>query len=295
MNQPHISIKADAIFEYLGFPVTNSILLSLIVLGFFFLVAISYSSETRKAVKSTLFFPFHALVFFVYDFFRTIMKEKNDKFFPLLGSLFFFILLNNWFGLLPGVGSIMIEPKTHNKVVVEETAAGAADKTDSHDTPVSEEHNEGDIVEVAETQKDEKAHAGEEHHYVPLFRAATADLNLTLGLALVSFMVIQIYSIIYLGVGGFVQRFFSSLNPISIIVGILEVVSEFSKIISFSFRLFGNILAGEILIAIIAFLIPVLATFPLFIFEIFVGIMQALVFSMLTAVFLNLATEKSHH
>lgn len=110
-----------------------------------------------------------------------------------------------------------------------------------------------------------------------------------------SFMVIQIYSIIYLGVGGFVQRFFSSLNPISIIVGILEVVSEFSKIISFSFRLFGNILAGEILIAIIAFLIPVLATFPLFIFEIFVGIMQALVFSMLTAVFLNLATEKSHH
>ncbi len=133
----------------------------------------------------------------------------------------------------------------------------------------------------------------EEGHkaFVPLFRAGTADLNTTLGLAIVAMVIIQIMGFKTLGIS-YLKKFFNFSNPINVFVGILELVS---KIISFAFRLFGNIFAGEVLLTVIAFLMPILAPLPFMGLELFVGFIQALVFSMLTAVFLSLATVKEGH
>jgi F-type H+-transporting ATPase subunit a len=134
-------------------------------------------------------------------------------------------------------------------------------------------------------------------------RAANTDLNTTLALALVSVVLTQYFSIRALGLGGYGGRFIQTkrlgqLNPMGAIdffVGILETVAEFAKIISFTFRLFGNIFAGQVLLFVMAFLIP-FVFFGVLIFwglEIFVGAIQALVFMMLTFVFMSIAM--THH
>lgn len=130
--------------------------------------------------------------------------------------------------------------------------------------------------------------------FIPLFRAGTADLNTTLALAIVAMLVIQYSGLKTLGIS-YLKKFINISNPIMFFVGILELISEFSKVISFAFRLFGNIFAGEVLLTVIAFLMPVLAPIPFLGMELFVGFIQALVFSMLTAVFLSLATSKVEH
>ena len=90
-------------------------------------------------------------------------------------------------------------------------------------------------------------------------------------------------------------KFFNFKNPITFFVGILEFISEFAKIISFSFRLFGNIFAGEVLLIIVMGLVPLLAPFPFLLLEFFVGFIQALVFAMLTMIFLKIATAEIKH
>ena len=128
-----------------------------------------------------------------------------------------------------------------------------------------------------------------ERVFVPFLRGATSDLNTTLALALVSVGAIQYYGVKTLHLSYF-KRFFDLSSPINLFVGILELISDFAKVISFSFRLFGNIFAGEVLLAVIAFLIPLVGSLPFFGLELFVGFIQALVFAMLTLVFLNVAT-----
>lgn len=128
---------------------------------------------------------------------------------------------------------------------------------------------------------------------VPLFRAATADINTTLALAIISVVSIQYRGLEALGTD-YLKKFFNFSHPIQFSVGILELVSEFTKIISFAFRLFGNIFAGEVLLAVMAFILPFLAPLPFLGLEVFVGLIQALVFVMLTLVFLQLATSKHH-
>lgn len=136
----------------------------------------------------------------------------------------------------------------------------------------------------------------EEGHeaFVPFFRAGTADLNTTLGLAIIAILIIQITGFQSLGLG-YLKKFINFSDPINFYVGVLELISEFSKIISFAFRLFGNIFAGEVLLTVIAFLIPVIAPIPFMGMELFVGFIQALVFSMLTSVFLSQAMAKVDH
>ncbi len=136
----------------------------------------------------------------------------------------------------------------------------------------------------------------EHEKLLPIFRSGTADLNTTLALALISVTAIQFFGIKTLGAGIYLSKYINFKNPIYFVMGILEIVAEFSKIISFSFRLFGNIFAGEVLLTVIAFLLPVvvIAPLPFLALEIFVGFIQALVFSMLTAVFLKVAVTHEH-
>ncbi|GIW63646.1 MAG: ATP synthase subunit a [Patescibacteria group bacterium] len=245
-----ISIKPEPILNLGDFQITNSYLTSLIVTLilvfaiFWYRKQLSLKSDQRSAV----FYFIHFINKAIYDFTVSLFgQQKAEIFFPVIASFFVFILIQNWFGLLPGVGSISIK-------VIEE---------------------------------------GEPHKY-HLLRGATADLNLTLALAIFSVFLIQYYGIKILGFKEYLKKFINLANPIAFFTGVLEIISEFSKIISFAFRLFGNIFAGEVMIAIIAGLMPVLLSFPFLVLEVFVGLIQALVFSMLTAVFINSAIQKHH-
>lgn len=129
----------------------------------------------------------------------------------------------------------------------------------------------------------------EGHTIVPFFRGAASDLNTTLGLALVSAIATHVMSIRTIGIKDYLSRFFS-FNPINLFVGLLELVSEFTKIISLSFRLFGNIFAGAVVLGIISGFAALIAPIPFLLLEIIVGLVQALIFAMLTMVFMTILT-----
>ena len=247
---PHISIKGEQLFELFGFHITNSLIATLIVTGLFVWISYHYYEQSQKTQKSAFYYVLNSFIAMIYNLFYSVLKNNTSMFFPLLGAFFFFIILNNWFGLIPGVGAILIN-----------------------------------IVEHGET------------HSVPLLRGGTADLNTTLALAIISVVMTQYYGFKYLGIKTHIGKYLNISNPVNLFVGILELILEAARIISFSFRLFGNIFAGEVLLTVIAFLLPAFfsfITFPMFGLELFVGFVQALVFTMLTAVFLNIAIQKAH-
>lgn len=125
--------------------------------------------------------------------------------------------------------------------------------------------------------------------FVPLFRAATTDLNTTLALTLISVIIIELAGITSMGFFNYGKRFFNFSSPIGFVVGLIEFISEWARLITFSFRLFGNIFAGEVLVAIAGFFVPYLLPAPFIVFELFVGVVQAIIFALLTLFFLKLA------
>ena len=128
---------------------------------------------------------------------------------------------------------------------------------------------------------------------IPLLRGATSDINTTLALALISAVATHMLSIKTIGIREYVGRYFS-LNPINLFIGVLEIISEITKVISLSFRLFGNIFAGEIVLLTVSTIFAFLFPLPFLMLEIIVGLVQALVFSMLTMAFMAILTT-SHH
>lgn len=254
----HISIKPEVVFYIAGLPVTNSIFAGWIALVLFFGLALAFYRNPQS--KSLYGVAVRTVLKTMYAFFQPVAGRVGDRVYPLIASLFLFILFANWIGLLPGFGSLTIRAPYEAQSV---------------------EHT---------SEKERKVEHAE---YVPLLRGATADLNMTLALALVSFSAIQYFGLRELKLD-FVKKFINFKSPLKFFLGLLEIVSEISKIISFTFRLFGNMFAGEVLIVVIAFLIPVLASTPFLFLEIFVSVIQALVFALLTAVFINLSTTAHH-
>jgi len=128
---------------------------------------------------------------------------------------------------------------------------------------------------------------------VPLLRSANSDLNMTLALALVSAVVTHLLAIKYLSFSGYLKRWISlELFPVFIFVGLLEIVAEFTKIVSLSFRLFGNIFAGEVVLSTIAGIFAFVVPLPFYFLEIVVGFVQAAVFMMLTLTFMTILSQK---
>lgn len=138
-----------------------------------------------------------------------------------------------------------------------------------------------------------EAHEGEEV-FVPFARSTNSDLNMTIALALISVIATHIYGARMIGAVKHWAKFFSFKGPIQFFVGILELISEGAKILSFSFRLFGNIFAGEVLLIIVGALVPFIAPIPFLGLELFVGLIQALIFATLTLVFLQIAVSEHH-
>ena len=129
---------------------------------------------------------------------------------------------------------------------------------------------------------------------IPFIRSTSADLNFTVALAIISVVTVQVVGIMGIGFAAYMKKFLNFSSPLNFITGILELVSEVSKLISFSFRLFGNVFAGEVLLAVMLFLVPYLVPIPFLMLEIFVGFIQALVFAMLTLVFMKMSKEAHH-
>jgi len=125
--------------------------------------------------------------------------------------------------------------------------------------------------------------------FIPLARSASTDLNFTLSLALVSIVATHSMSIRTLGIKEYLSRFFA-INPFKLFIGLLELISEFTKIISFSFRLFGNIFVGEVMLASLAAVTAFLLPLPLLMYEMAVGVIQAVIFGMLTMAFMSILT-----
>ena len=233
---PHISLAAEIITRFAGFPISNALITTWLVMGL--MIAASFLVTRRMTlIPGSAQSIAELLIGGLYDFFETVTGKYVSQIFPLVASLFLFVLIANWVGLLPGVGTVGF-------------------------------------------------FHGEE--FTPMLRGATADLNTTLALAIFAMVAIQYYGFKTSGIH-YSKRFVNLGNPIFFFLGILELISELSKIVSFAFRLFGNIFAGEVLLAVMAFLMPFIVPLPFIAMELFVGFIQALVFSMLTAVFLSVA------
>jgi F-type H+-transporting ATPase subunit a len=221
-------------------------------------------------------------------------KKWAATFFPILATIFIYLLFANWFGLLtPLLGSFGIVHSTdHGGIPVEEIVfiRGSAETM----TPLHQSE-EGD---EAHAESEEPAE-GQQALIVPFFRAPSSDLNLTFALALISVFLTQVFGVWELGPGYFGKFFqFGSfakkgigLGLIDLFMGLIELVSEAAKILSFAFRLFGNIFAGEVILIIMSSLVSLLVVNIFFGLEIFVGFIQAFVFFILSLVFFSMATH----
>ena len=260
--RPAPELPAEVVFHLFGFPITNSIIgawLTIVFLGGFSYVV----TRRMKLIPGRLQAAFEFLLGWLYDLCCSVAGEENGRrFFPVVTTIFLFVAFNAWLSLLPGFGSI--------------------------------------TVETAE---------GEVH----LLRGANTDINMPLALALTSFVLVEFFGLRRLGIrylskflnfGEFasgVKLIFKGkvkdsifglfTGVITIFTGLLEGLSEFIRIVSLTFRLFGNMTAGEILLLVAAFLIPWLFALPFYGLELLIGFIQAIIFGGLTLIFLTLAVQ----
>jgi F-type H+-transporting ATPase subunit a len=293
---PEISIAAEPVFDLFGFTISNTLLSSwftmlVLILGTWAI------TRKRKEVPGRWQGALEMVVEALYNLVEGAAGAKlARKFFPIVATLFLFIITSNWLGLTPLYGGW--GPLHHSE----------------HGHPVELVTENLGIWVKAEDGHGEAGHEGEEELYVviPMFRAPTTDLNVTIALALVAVFMTQYFGVQALGigyfgkfiaVGGVIKAFTKKglgcagrigafgMGLIDIFIGFVEMISEVAKVVSFSFRLFGNIFAGEVLLGVMAFLIPYLISLPFYGLEIFVGVVQALVFMMLTVAFFVVATS----
>lgn len=288
---PHIQLPAEAynperpLFNVLGQPFYWTNTLTAMVLADIILILIALA--VRRAVSRGDLVPkgfagaVEALLEVIYNLTESTAGRWTKTIFPFFATITLLVLVVNWMELIPGVDSI-----------------GILHEAEDHGYPIQQ------VLPGISTIVDpgEEAAAGGEagHGYmlVPFVRVLSTDLNFTVALALISVIMTQVLGVRALGmsyftkfinVGGLFNR--PIFGVIDFGVGLLELISEISKILSFSFRLFGNIFAGSVLLFVIGTLVPVFAQSIFLMLEFFVGLIQAVVFGMLTMVFMAQATQ----
>lgn len=239
------SLSPEVLFSVASFPVTNTVINTLVV-DTVIIGSILALKNKIKEIPGVFQNIIEMILESFYDFVESVAGKNTEKIFPYVVSFFLFILVSNWSGLIPGVGTIGFWHEEHN-----------------------------------------------ERHLVPLIRNATSDLNVTFALALISLFATHMLGIKTVGIKDYLSRYFS-WNPINMFVGLLEIVSEITKVISLSFRLFGNIYAGEFVLLTISSLFAFGFPVPFMLLEIIVGLVQALVFSLLTMVFMSMIMTPHH-
>ena len=288
----NVSLAAETLFSIGGFNVTNTMFTAIVVSILIIIFAIALGNNLKYDKPSKIQLIAESLVAMMYGMARDILGGVRAR--SLFAFLFTFaiaILVFNWFGLLPFVPSLAI--KETKEAAVEQTVTPET-STEATSNAVVEEKpanilqcftEKNCYLTTSGLQRFEKS--------VNVFRAPTSDLSFTVALAIISLVITNIIGFKTLKMGH-LSRFINFTSPIKAFIGIMELVSEVSKIISFSFRLFGNIFAGEMLLVVITSLTYGIATLPFLALEFFVGVIQALVFFMLTTVFIGVAVEKPH-
>ncbi len=262
-----ITLFAEPIFQLGNFTVTNSLLNSWTVVLALTVLALVLKKNIAKIPGRLQNFA-EVIIEGALNLADSVTgsRQKSRKIFPIVFAIFLFILLNNWLGLLPGIGSIGFIEEGHGEAT-----------------------------------------------FVPLFRGATADLNTTLALALFSVFGSNIFGIFMVGVWKHFNKFINLkalaeiplkikkeptiifVNPIKAFVGLIEIIGEAAKVASLSFRLFGNIFAGEVLLAAMAVIFAFALPIPFMFLEVVVGLIQALIFAMLTLVYFTIASTAEEH
>lgn len=324
---PHIQLPAEVLTEHplVTLPVLGEIYLTntmvavaiadllLIVLAF----SINRAIRSGELVLSGIPGAVEAILEALYELTESTAGKWARSIFPWMASIVLLVLVVNWTELIPTVDSVGIlhqagpgveghpvQVLTHigdtDVVTILPEGHAAAD----HDFHLAGHNGEGELTGETEQGAEE----GGGFVVTPFVRTASTDLNFTVGLALVSVFMTQVFGVRALGASYF-TKFFNvktlfnrpMFGVIDFGVGLLELVSEISKILSFSFRLFGNIFAGTVLLFVIGTLVPVFAQTGFLLLEFFVGLIQAIVFGLLTMIFMAQATvghghpEDEHH
>lgn len=245
-----ISVKLSPyiVGEVFGMPITATLVTAWLTMGLLLVLAF-FATRKLSLIPGKLQSIFELLVGGTFDYVAKTLESRAlaQRYFPLIMTIFVFILGLNWVGLLPGV-----------------TAFG-----------FYEGH-------------------GEEAHLIPLLYPAATDLNITLAFALVAFFTIQFAGIAAIGFFKYAHKFINFSSPLAFAVGIIELISEIARLVSFSFRLFGNVFAGKVLIVVVMFFVPFIVPVPILAFELFVGFIQAFVFAVLTLFFIKIAVAEPH-
>lgn len=277
----HVSLAPESILYHGPSWFTNTYLTTIIVDVILIVGALVVRAGLRREVPKGFTNVMEAII----DFLRSNLVEgiagrNTDRFFPFVATIFFLVIVSNYVGLIPGVNTIQSP-----------WSAPAHDHALAGAEMVASEAGLANVTAAAE-----EGHVSTK----PLLRAPSTDLNMTFALALLTMVMVQYFGFKDLGVR-YLRKFFAfkkgGLGAVMGVVGLLELLSEFAKIVSFAFRLFGNIFAGEVLLAVMAFLIPFVVPSVFYGFEIFVGFIQAAVFMMLALIFFQAATvsHDDHH
>lgn len=282
MPNPHVSIAAEPIFQQ-GIPWFTNALLTTILVDILLIIVALYVRSNLKEIPGAFVNFIEFVVESLYNLTESVAGKNARKFFPWVATIFLFVILSNYSGLLPGVGSIGVFHEVD-----------AAHSEEEHSLLFNLSLASADESVVAETLAAAPSAESEHGKFVPLFRAPSADLNVTFAIALIVMFMVQFWGVQALGASYFTKFFnFNTgkgfMRGIFAFSGILELFSEFAKIISFAFRLFGNIFAGEVLLGVMTFLVAFLVPVAFYGLELFVGFIQALVFMMLAVVFFSTA------
>lgn len=261
------TLFAEPILNVGGFTITNSLITSWITVLILVVFFVTISRKV-KAVPGKLQNIFEILLEESLKLADSVTgsRKKTEKFLPITLALFLFILVNNWLGLLPGFGTIgFIQTEGAGKV------------------------------------------------FVPLLRGGTADLNTTLAISLFAVVMSHIFGVVTIGIWHHFNKFINIkllgetiknitkepmnliVSPIKFFVGLIETIGEIAKVASLSFRLFGNVFAGEVLLASMMAIFAYALPLPFIFLEIIVGLVQALVFAILTLAFMSIATTAEEH
>ncbi len=257
-----VTLYAEKLTDFGSFHITNALLTSttaVIVIG---VIAVAIRLTLREVPRG------------IQNFFEVLMegalnlcdqvtnsRKISTKVFPLALSVFLFILVNNWLGLLPIGGLGLIETGEHGKA------------------------------------------------FIPFLRSGTADINTTIALAIMAVVSANLFGIFSIGIWKTFNKYVNLkalgsvltkvrkeptvlvVAPVTFFVGLLELIGEFAKVASLSFRLFGNVFAGEVLLMAMSNILPFLLPIPFLFLEIFVGLIQALIFSILVLVYFTIAAQ----
>ena len=317
--QPHVTLPAEKVIEeplftlpFLGeqgkIYLTNSLIAWLLAVIIVFWISIKAGRAVKRAMAEDNYVltgftdAFVSFIEVLYNLTEATAGKWTRTIFPYFATITVLVLVVNWMELLPGMDTIGLVVPSHEPYgYVVKFAGPVALLVDEKRKPAK--GAEGKAAYEEGMKEEKKAEGGEEgkpkyYEFRPFLRVASTDLNFTIALALVSVIMTQVIGLRALGLH-YLEKFFNfralARGPMGLLdfaVGLLEIISELSKILSFSFRLFGNIFAGSVLLFVMGALAPPIL-FGFYGLELFVGLIQAFVFGMLTMVFMAQATH--HH